>query len=172
MVRVPGLPAGRGRAPSYATARATLTAAVSMAAAMTAAMTANPVAASPLMHTNFGGESRHAWTASVPAPALHGRGVRALSAPILPSGYLTQSEGVITAVRWRYRFARVPPPNLQAYLCNANRCVLLPGAEGKTDAFRGDDAGKGFVFAFRIPGQGPLTPVLQGQASQVTVSYR
>src|SRR5690606_12900007 len=76
------------------------------------------VAASPLMHTNFGGDSRHAWTASVSAPALYGRGVRALSAPILPSGYLAQAEGVITAVRWRYRFARVPPPNLQAYLCN------------------------------------------------------
>ncbi|GAA0797778.1 hypothetical protein GCM10009078_23480 [Cupriavidus gilardii] len=130
------------------------------------------VAASSLMHTNFGGDSRHAWTASVSAPALYGRGVRALSAPILPSGYLAQAEGVITAVRWRYRFARVPPPNLQAYLCNANRCVLLPGPEGKTDAFRGDDADKGFVFAFRIPGQGPLTPVLQGQASQITVSYR
>lgn len=139
---------------------------------MTACAAASAGGASPLIHTNFGGESRHAWTASVPAPALHGRGVRALSAPILPSGYLTQSEGVITAVRWRYRFARVPPPNLQAYLCNANRCVLLPGPEGKTDAFRGDDADKGFVFAFRIPGQGPLTPVLQGQASQVTVSYR
>nr|WP_254599899.1 flagellar protein FlhE [Cupriavidus gilardii] len=139
---------------------------------MTATVTATGVAASPLIHTNFGGDSRHAWTASVPAPALHGRGVRALSAPILPSGYLTQSEGVITAVRWRYRFARVPPPNLQAYLCNANRCVLLPGPEGKTDAFRGDDADKGFVFAFRIPGQGPLTPVLQGQTSQVTVNYR
>lgn len=139
---------------------------------MMAAAIAPAVDASPLIHTNFGGDSRHAWTASVPAPALHGRGVRALSAPILPSGYLTQSEGVITAVRWRYRFARVPPPNLQAYLCNANRCVLLPGPEGKTDAFRGDDADKGFVFAFRIPGQGPLTPVLQGQASQVTVSYR
>ena len=143
---------------------------VSMTATATTATAAG--AASPLMHTNFGGDSRHAWTASVPAPALHGRGVRALSAPILPTGHLTQSEGVITAVRWRYRFARVPPPNLQAYLCNANRCVLLPGAEGKTDAFRGDDADKGFVFAFRIPGQGPLTPVLQGQASQVTVSYR
>lgn len=145
---------------------------VSLTATTTTTTAASAGAASPLMHTNFGGDSRHAWTASVPAPALHGRGVRALSAPILPSGYLTQSEGVITAVRWRYRFARVPPPNLQAYLCNASRCVLLPGAEGKTDAFRGDDADKGFVFAFRIPGQGPLTPVLQGQASQVTVSYR
>lgn len=149
-----------------------MVAVATVAAVTVAMMMAAPVAASPLIHTNFGGESRHAWTASVVAPALHGRGVRALSAPILPSGYLTQSEGVITAVRWRYRFARVPPPNLQAYLCNANRCVLLPGAEGKTDAFRGDDADKGFVFAFRIPGQGPLTPVLQGQASQVTVSYR
>ncbi len=141
-------------------------------AAVAAAMTSTAVVASPLMHTNFGADSRHAWTASVSAPALYGRGVRALSAPILPSGFLTQAEGVITAVRWRYRFARVPPPNLQAYLCNANRCVMLPGPEGKTDAFRGDDADKGFVFAFRIPGQGPLSPVLQGQASQITVSYR
>ncbi|MFX6006755.1 hypothetical protein ABTF07_19475, partial [Acinetobacter baumannii] len=63
---------------------------------MTATAIPHGVDASPLMHTNFGGDSRHAWTASVPAPALHGRGVRALSAPILPNGHLTQSEGVIT----------------------------------------------------------------------------
>jgi flagellar protein FlhE len=52
------------------------------------------------------------------------------------------------------------------------RCVLLEGAEGQTDAFGGDDAARGFVFAFRVPGQGALAPVLQGRANQVTVSYR
>jgi flagellar protein FlhE len=118
------------------------------------------------------GESRHAWTATVNGPALYGKGLRAVSPPIEPAGHLPQAEGVITAVRWRYRFTRVPPPNLQAYLCNASRCVLLPGAEGRTEAFRGDDAGKGFVFAYRVPGQGPLAPVLRAQSNEVTVSFR
>lgn len=131
-----------------------------------------PAQASPYLRTNLGGDSRHAWTASVTAPALHGRGQRTLSAPIQPEGYLAQSEGVITAVRWRYRFSRVPPADLQAYLCNANRCVLLNGASGRTDAFRGDDAGQGFVFAFMVPGRGPIAPSLMGQSSQITVSYR
>nr|WP_261634569.1 flagellar protein FlhE [Cupriavidus gilardii] len=131
-----------------------------------------PAHASPYVKANLGGESRHAWTASVAAPALHGRGQRTMSAPILPNGYLAQAEGVITHVRWRYRFSRVPPTNLQAYLCNANRCVLLSGAEGRTDAFAGDDAGKGFVFAFLVPGRGPLPATLMGQTSQITVSYR
>lgn len=118
------------------------------------------------------GASKHSWTATVVPPALHGRGVRALSAPVLPTGYLSQSEGSITTVRWRYRFSGAAPVNLQAYLCSPTRCVLLDGAQGQTDAFRGDDASKGFVFAFQVPGRGPLTPVLQGQSSQVTVSYR
>lgn len=118
------------------------------------------------------GDSRHAWTATVNGPALYGKGQRAVSPPIEPVGHLPQAEGVITAVRWRYRFTRVPPTNLQAYLCNANRCVLLPGAEGRTEAFRGDDAGKGFVFAYRVPGQGPLAPVLRAQSNEVTVSFR
>lgn len=131
-----------------------------------------PAHASPFLQTNLGGDSRHAWTASVAAPALHGRGVRTVSAPIQASGYLAQGEGTITAVRWRYRFSRVPPPDLQAYLCNASRCVLLTGAEGRTDAFAGDDAGKGFVFAFMLPGRGALAPVLTGGTSQITVSYR
>ncbi|MBY4898445.1 flagellar protein FlhE [Cupriavidus sp. AU9028] len=118
------------------------------------------------------GASKHSWTATVVPPALHGRGVRALSAPVLPTGYLAQSEGSITTVRWRYRFAGVAPIDLQAYLCSPTRCVLLDGAQGRTDAFRGDDASKGFVFAFQVPGRGPLTPVLQGQSGQVIVSYR
>jgi flagellar protein FlhE len=118
------------------------------------------------------GDSRHAWTATVNGPALYGKGLRAVSPPIEPVGHLPQAEGVITAVRWRYRFTRVPPPDLQAYLCNASRCVLLPGAEGRTEAFRGDDAGKGFVFAYRVPGQGPLAPVLRAQSNEVTVSFR
>lgn len=116
--------------------------------------------------------SRHAWTATTNGPALHGKGQRAVSAPIEPAGYLPQGEGVITAVRWRYSFAGTPPLNLQAHLCNPVRCVMLPGAEGQTDAFSGDDPSKGFVFAFRVPGQGPLAPVLQGRSNRVTVSYR
>lgn len=116
--------------------------------------------------------SLHSWSASTQGPALHGRGVRAMSEPIEPAGYLTQSSGVVTRVRWRYSFTRTPPRELQAYLCNPTRCVLLGGAEGQTDAFGGDDAARGFVFAFRVPGQGALAPVLQGGANQVTVSYR
>lgn len=115
--------------------------------------------------------SRHAWTNSVVGPTISGRGQRAVSAPLMPSGVMPQSEGVITSVRWRYSFLRVPPVEMQAYLCNADRCVLLPSAEGKTDAFRGDDASKGFVFAFRVPGQGIL-PTLRGRSNEVTVSYR
>ncbi|CAJ95058.1 Flagellar biosynthesis protein [Cupriavidus necator] len=118
------------------------------------------------------GGTRHAWTGSVNGPALHGRGQRAVSPPILPTGVLPQSEGVITSVRWRYSFAKTPPLELQAYLCNAQRCVLLPQAEGKTDAFFGDDATKGFVFAFRVPGQGSLVPVLQGRSNEVVVGFR
>ncbi|WP_354685717.1 flagellar protein FlhE [Cupriavidus necator] len=116
--------------------------------------------------------TRHAWTGSVHGPALHGRGQRVVSPPIQPTGVLPQSEGVITSVRWRYSFARTPPVELQAYLCNAHRCVLLPQAEGKTDAFAGDDATKGFVFAFRVPGQGSLVPVLQGRSNEVVVGFR
>ncbi|CAG2145668.1 flagellar protein FlhE [Cupriavidus plantarum] len=115
--------------------------------------------------------SRHAWNASVVGPTITGRGQRTLSAPIQPGAMMPQSEGVITSVRWRYSFARIPPVDLQAYLCNAQRCVMLSSPEGKTDAFSGDDAAKGFVFAFRVPGQGVL-PVLQGRSNEVTVSYR
>lgn len=118
------------------------------------------------------GGARHAWTASVNGPALHGRGQRTVSAPILPTGSLPQSEGVITAVRWRYTFATTPPTDLQAHLCNARRCVLLPQAEGSTEAFQGDNATDGFVFAFLVPGRGPLAPVLQGKGNQVTVGFR
>lgn len=114
----------------------------------------------------------HSWSASVNGPALYGRGLRTVSRPILPSGNLPQSEGVITSVRWRYSFAATPPTDLQAYLCNDTRCVLLPQAEGKTDAFDGDDATQGFVFAFRLPGQGPVAPVLQGKSNQVIVGFR
>ncbi|MDF3831662.1 flagellar protein FlhE [Cupriavidus basilensis] len=114
----------------------------------------------------------HSWTASVGGPALYGKGARAVSTPIAPTGYLPQSQGEITTVRWRYSFNPSPPRELQAYLCNAQRCVLLAGAEGLTEAFRGDDATKGFVFAFQVPGRGALTPVLLGQANQVTVNFR
>jgi flagellar protein FlhE len=114
----------------------------------------------------------HAWTASVNGPAIHGRGQRALSPPILPVGHLQQAQGVITAVRWRYRFDRVPPRDLQAYLCNAQRCVLLPEAEGRTEAFLGDDATQGFVFAFNLPGKGGVMPVLVGGTNQITVGFR
>ncbi|KJK26106.1 flagellar biosynthesis protein FlhE [Burkholderiaceae bacterium 16] len=114
----------------------------------------------------------HSWSASVNGPALHGKGLRTMSPPILPTGYLPQAEGAITTVRWRYSFATTPPNELQAYLCNAQRCVLLPGAEGLTEAFSGDDAAKGFVFAFQVPGRGALMPVLLGQSNQITVSFR
>lgn len=116
--------------------------------------------------------TRHTWSASVNGPALYGRGQRTVSPPILPSGNLPQSEGVITSVRWRYSFVAIPPIDLQAYLCNDRRCVLLPQAEGRTDAFDGDDATQGFVFAFRLPGQGAVAPVLQGKSNQVTVGFR
>lgn len=115
--------------------------------------------------------SRHAWNGSVVGPTISGKGQRAVSPPIMPSGVMPQSEGVITSVRWRYSFVRVPPVDMQAYLCNAERCVLLQSPEGKTEAFSGDDASKGFVFAFRVPGQGML-PTLQGRSNEVTVSYR
>ncbi|CAG2156374.1 Flagellar protein FlhE [Cupriavidus yeoncheonensis] len=116
--------------------------------------------------------TRHSWSASVNGPALYGRGQRTVSPPMLPSGNLPQSEGVITSVRWRYSFAATPPTYLQAYLCNAQRCVMLPQSEGKTDAFEGDDATQGFVFAFRLPGQGAVAPVLQGKSNQVIVGFR
>ncbi|WP_306855259.1 flagellar protein FlhE [Cupriavidus necator] len=130
------------------------------------------VAVSACALAAFDAGTRHAWTGSVNGPALYGRGQRAVSPPILPTGVLPQSEGVITSVRWRYSFAKAPPQELQAYLCNAQRCVLLPQAEGKTDAFLGDDATKGFVFAFRVPGQGSLVPVLQGRSNEVVVGFR
>jgi flagellar protein FlhE len=116
--------------------------------------------------------SRYAWTASAPGPSIGVRGQRTLSSPVLPAGTMPQATGTITSVRWRYSFTSTPPLDLQAYLCNAERCVLLPGAEGKTDAFVGDDATKGFVFAFRIPGRGGFSPTLQGRSNEVTVSYR
>ncbi|SOY70296.1 flagellar protein FlhE [Cupriavidus taiwanensis] len=130
------------------------------------------VAVSACAWAAFDAGTRHAWTGSVNGPALYGRGQRAVSPPILPTGVLPQSEGVITSVRWRYSFAKTPPQELQAYLCNAQRCVLLPQAEGRTDAFLGDDATKGFVFAFRVPGQGSLVPVLQGRSNEVVVGFR
>ncbi|WP_446718099.1 flagellar protein FlhE [Cupriavidus sp. OTU4054] len=143
------------------------------AAVLAAAASAGALAAPPdgMTRTTLELGSRHAWNASVVGPTITGRGQRTLSAPIQPSGMMPQSEGVITSVRWRYSFVRVPPVDLQAYLCNAERCVLLSSPEGKTDAFRGDDAAKGFVFAFRVPGQGIL-PALQGRSNEVTVNYR
>nr|WP_315595963.1 flagellar protein FlhE [uncultured Cupriavidus sp.] len=116
--------------------------------------------------------SRYAWTASAAAPQIANRGQRTLSLPVMPLATMPQAMGRITSVRWRYSFTRTPPIDLQAYLCNADRCVLLSGAEGKTDAFVGDDATKGFVFAYRLPGQGGMTPLLQGRSNEVTVSYR
>ncbi|GJG94433.1 flagellar protein FlhE [Cupriavidus pauculus] len=116
--------------------------------------------------------SRFAWTASSAGPQISNRGQRTLSPPVVPLATMPQAMGRITSVRWRYSFTRPPPIDLQAYLCNADRCVLLPGAEGKTDAFVGDDATKGFVFAYRIPGQGGLAPMVQGRSNEVTVSYR
>jgi len=116
--------------------------------------------------------SRYAWTASVQAPQITNRGQRTLSSPVMPVATMPQASGQITSVRWRYSFTRVPPVDMQAYLCNADRCVLLPGAEGKTDAFVGDNATKGFVFAYRVPGHGSLAPMLQGRSNEVTVSYR
>lgn len=116
--------------------------------------------------------SRFAWTASGTAPQITNRGQRALSSPVLPASTMPQADGKITSVRWRYSFTSTPPVDMQAYLCNADRCVLLPGAEGRTDAFVGDDATKGFVFAYRVPGQGGLMPMLQGRSNEVTVSYR
>ena len=116
--------------------------------------------------------SRFAWTASSVGPQISNKGQRALSSPIVPLATMPQAMGRITSVRWRYSFMRPPPVDLQAYLCNADRCVLLSGAEGKTDAFVGDDATKGFVFAYRVPGQGGLIPMLQGRSNEVTVSYR
>ncbi|QEZ44316.1 flagellar protein FlhE [Cupriavidus oxalaticus] len=130
------------------------------------------LAASACAWAAIEGGTRHAWTGSVNGPALHGRGQRAVSAPIQPVGVLPQAEGVITTVRWRYSFAQTPPVELQAYLCNAQRCVMLPQAEGQTSAFSGDDATKGFVFAFRVPGQGSLVPVLQGRSNEVVVGFR
>ncbi|NUA27072.1 flagellar protein FlhE [Cupriavidus basilensis] len=119
-----------------------------------------------------GGPALHSWSASVNGPALYSKGLRTVSVPISPTGYLPQAQGAITTVRWRYSFSRTPPNALQAYLCNAQRCVLLSGAEGLTEAFSGDDAAKGFVFAFQVPGKGALTPVLIGQANEVTVGFR
>ena len=116
--------------------------------------------------------SRYAWTGSAPGPLISNRGQRAISSPVLPAGTMPQASGWITSVRWRYSFANTAPIDLQVYLCNAARCVLLPGAEGKTDAFAGDDATKGFVFAYRVPGHGGLSPTLQGRSNEVTVSYR
>jgi flagellar protein FlhE len=116
--------------------------------------------------------TRHTWSASVNGPALYGRGQRTVSPPILPSGNLPQSEGIVTSVRWHYSFVATPPVDLQAYLCNAQRCVMLPQSEGRTDAFDGDDATQGFVFAFRLPGQGAVAPVLQGRSNQVIVGFR
>ncbi|RZT29305.1 flagellar protein FlhE [Cupriavidus agavae] len=116
--------------------------------------------------------SRYAWTASTMAPQIANRGQRTLSSPVIPAATMPQASGQITSVRWRYSFTRTPPVDMQAYLCNADRCVLLPGAEGKTDAFLGDDATKGFVFAYRVPGQGFMAPTLQGRSNEVTVSYR
>lgn len=136
-----------------------------------AAASAGALAADGITRTTLELGSRHAWNASVVGPTITGRGQRTVSAPIQPGGMMPQSEGVITSVRWRYSFVRVPPVDLQAYLCNAQRCVLLSSPEGKTDAFSGDDAAKGFVFAFRVPGQGIL-PALQGRSNEVTVNYR
>ncbi|MGT2490008.1 flagellar protein FlhE [Cupriavidus basilensis] len=55
---------------------------------------------------------------------------------------------------------------LQAYLCNAQRCVLLPGAEGLTEAFSGMMRLRGLCLRFRCLGEA-LMPVLMGQSNQV-----
>lgn len=137
--------------------------------AISAAQTATPVFTKATYELTG---SRFAWTGSAAGPQIASRGQRALSLPVMPAATMPQAAGRITSVRWRYSFTNTPPVDLQAYLCNAERCVMLTGAEGKTDAFVGDDATKGFVFAYRVPGQGSLAPMLQGRSNEVTVSYR
>ena len=116
--------------------------------------------------------SRYAWTSSAQGPLIASRGQCTMSSPVLPPGTMPQASGIVTSVRWRYSFVSTPPIDLEAYLCNARRCVLLSGAQGKTDAFAGDDATGGFVFAYRVAGRGRLSPTLQGRSNEVTVSYR
>lgn len=121
--------------------------------------------------------ARHAgptytWVASVQGPLLSGRGIRVLSPALQPGVLSAQADRVVSAVRWYYTFNGVVPRDLQAYLCNASRCVMLQDAQGQTEAFRGDAAEQGFIFAFLVPGRGALAPVLQGRTNQVIVTYR
>lgn len=125
----------------------------------------------PPVRADEGGPG-HAWQSVVQGPMLSVRGMRMLSPALRPGAMPALATGKVTSVRWQYTFSGVPPHDLQVYLCNGSRCVLLPAAQGHTEAFRGDAAAQDFTFAFLAPGRGALAPVLQGRANQVIVDYR
>lgn len=125
----------------------------------------------PAARADEGGPG-YAWQSVVQGPMLSVRGTRMLSPSLRPGAMPALATGKVTSVRWQYTFSGVPPHDLQAYLCNASRCALLPAAQGHTEAFRGDAAAQEFTFAFLVPGRGALAPMLQGRANQVIVDYR
>jgi flagellar protein FlhE len=120
-----------------------------------------------------GGAGRVAgsWSSSTSAPAMFHRGVRYQSAQIAPLGSGINATSKTRRVGWQYSFLTAAPAGIHAYLCNYARCIGLGGASGSTGAFEGDNGFSNFVFAFVIDGRGPLSPALQGSASQVIVSY-
>ena len=122
--------------------------------------------------TGSAGGVAGSWSSSTSAPAMFQRGVHYQSAQIAPVGSGINVKSKTHRVGWQYSFLTAPPAGIHAYLCNYARCVGLTGASGSTGAFEGDSGFSNFVFAFVIDGRGPLTPALQGSASQVMVSYK
>ncbi|MDP5009359.1 MAG: flagellar protein FlhE [Glaciimonas sp.] len=119
------------------------------------------------------GQIKGAWTGNAKTPSISQRGMTFESVQIKPIGLVTQNheERKIRRVQWQYGFFSPTPSNLNAYLCNANRCVMLTGANGSTDRFNGDDANTNFMFAFRANGRGAMLPPIQGEKLQINVSF-
>ena len=109
-----------------------------------------PATAVPPVRADEGGPG-HARQSVVQGPMLSVRGMRILSPALRPGAMPALATGKVTSVRWQYTFSGVPPHDLRVYLCNGSRCVLLPAAQGHTEAFRGDAAAQDFTFAFRHP---------------------
>ncbi len=113
------------------------------------------------------GPSRHAWTGSAVGPMIANRGQRACPRRSCRAGCCRSRLASSRAVRWRYSFTRVPPPDLQAYLCNADRCVMLPGRRGQDQRLRWRRCQQG--LRIRLPRAGKTAvwrSSLQGAATK------
>ncbi|MGM0703538.1 MAG: flagellar protein FlhE [Pseudomonadota bacterium] len=107
------------------------------------------------------------WVASAPAMTVV-MAEREMSSASLapPTPHLARGER-IGSIRWRYRVAGDAAVN--ARLCQAERCVALPGPRGQTDGLAGGDAQAPLWFRFTLAERGQRAVRVEGL--QVIVNH-